>query len=155
MIFTTKRQAQYIDIIHQLVQQAPAIPGWSFHALYPPRHPGYNIVDRFGPTCIEPGELWIAPGAISSLGGGKYFVNIYAELYDPANIMHRKIIDAILFNILGERSFVLDLAGFKVTWLYSLSQELRYKCAPLNKLPAVLAHMKDPHDAGGVQRKSA
>lgn len=155
LIFTTKRQSHYVDIIDQLIQQAPAIPGWKFQAMYPPRHPRHNIVERFGPTYIEPEELWISPAAISSLAGGRFFVNIYAELYDPADIIDRQIVEAMLFNILGERSFVMDLAGFKVTWLYSLNQELRYKCAPLYKLPVLLARMKDPDYAGGEHRKSA
>jgi hypothetical protein len=155
MIFTAKRQLLYFDSIHQLVLQAPPIPGWKFHALCPPRHPGYKIVDRFGQTCIEPGELWVSPAAIPCLGGNKYFVNIYAELYDPADMTHRKIVDAMLFNILGERSFVLDLAGFKVTWLYNLSQQVRSKCLPLEKLPVILARMKDPDYEHGEQRKSA
>jgi hypothetical protein len=155
MIFTTKRQSYNIDIIDQIIQHAPVIPNWKFQAMYPPRHPGYNIVDRFGPTYIEPDELWISPAAISCLGDGKYFVNIYAELYDPADVIDRQIIEAILYNVLGERSFVRDLAGFKVTWLYSLNQQVRSKCIPLGMLPAILARMKDPDYADGKQRKRA
>jgi hypothetical protein len=142
MIFTAKRQLRYFDIIDQLVQHAPAIPGWKFHALYPPGQPAYKVVDRFGHSCIEPHELWISPSHTYQVGGGKYFVTIYAELYNPADETHRKIVDAILFNILGERSMVQDLAGFKVSWIYGFDQELRNQLKPLKKLPALFAEMK-------------
>lgn len=155
MIFTAKRQLPYFDIIGQLVQQAPVIPGWKFHALYPPMQPGYNIVKRFGATCIEPDELWISPATIFEVEGGKYFVDIYAELYNPSDLTHRKIVDAILFNILGERSMVLELAGFKVSWLYGFNQECRSRLKPLKKLPAVIAALKAQDARGGTQLKSA
>jgi hypothetical protein len=144
MIFTAKRQLYYFPIIEQLVSGAPPLPGWNFQALYPPREPGHNISERFGHTCISPHELWLAPSSVKQVGGGKYLLDIYAELYDPAEIIHRKAIDAVLFNILGERSMVIDIAGFEVKWVFCLSPEEKNKLSPLKKLPAIMHYGKHP-----------
>jgi hypothetical protein len=142
MIFTAKRQLYYFDIIEQLVSEAPSLPGWNFQALYPPKQPDHNISERFGEIGITPAELWLAPSSVKQVGGGKYLLDIYAELYNPAEITHRKAIDAVLFNILGERSMVIDIAGFEVKWVFCLSPEERNKLSPLKKLPAIMHSFK-------------
>ena len=144
MIFTAKRRMSFFHIIEQLVGQAPPLPGWNFQALYPPRQPDHNIRERFGDTCIDPNELWLAPTSITQVGGGKYLLEIYAELYDPALISHRKAIDAVLFNILGERSIATDIARFEVKWVFCLSPDERNKLLPLKSLPAIMYRLKEP-----------
>lgn len=142
MIFTAKRQLYYFNIIEELVSQAPALPGWNFQALYPPKQPDYNITERFGEIGISPAELWLAPSSVKRVGGGKYLLDIYAELYNPAEITHRKAIDAVLFNILGERCMVIDIAGFEVKWVFCLSPKERSRLIPLKNLPAIIHSFK-------------
>jgi hypothetical protein len=144
MIFTAKRQLYYFNIIEELVSEAPSLPGWRFQALYPPKQPDHKLCERFGHTSITPAELWLAPSSVKRVGGGKYLLDIYAELYNPAEITHRKAIDAVLFNILGERSMVMDIAGFEVKWVFCLSPEERDKLSPLKNLPAFMYRLKEP-----------
>ena len=92
---------------------------------------------------ISPAELWLAPSSVKRVGGGKYLLDIYAELYNPAEITHRKAIDAVLFNIIGERCMVIDIAGFEVKWVFCLSSEERNSLIPLKSLPAIMHSFKD------------
>ncbi|AXY77641.1 hypothetical protein D3H65_28275 [Paraflavitalea soli] len=135
-IITAGGNVKYFKAVEALVAKAPAIPGWIIHGFHPPRPIDFFIEQEHGDTGIDPHNLWFIPCLEDNLG--RPGITIYAERYLPVDRSFEAAAEAVLTNLLGERSAGLDLGWVEVKRLVELSDDGRSELMRLQDLPVYL-----------------
>jgi hypothetical protein len=107
-----------------LIAYAPVIPGWTFFALDQPRPIDLCIENLIKKTGVDPQEFKFSISANSPLG---CWLTIYHPMITPDNYHEVfKLAYGAVYNILGERSFGLNVGKLQVTNLsYANDDELK------------------------------
>lgn len=130
-------KARYFNHVDRFVATAPAIPGWEIKALEEPRPIDFLLEEELGHIDIDPHELRCAV----SDDGDQSEITVYHSLYtEEEHWIFQQVSEMAIYNILGERSFGLDIESICVTNL---------SCAPedavlirLEELPAHVLSFK-------------
>lgn len=148
LIITAKSKSNLFFKVDQLIKHAPQLPGWQFHALVPPRLPGHKIMDSFNDIGIDPDELRFCLSN-AHCPGPRINIEVFTEVYNPGISRYRQLIEAVVFNILGERAMATYIGEVEIKWLYTLSIQHRAKLLKLEKLPALLIPQKATENITG------
>jgi len=125
--------ARYFKYVDKIVGIAPEIPGWTVQALEAPRPIDFFWEEEMGHTGIDPHELRC------TIPDGDHLPDIvvYHSLYTEAkqwNFIHAA--ETAIYNVLGERSFGLDIGTITVGNLSSAPDNA--ELIKLEDLPAYL-----------------
>jgi hypothetical protein len=142
LIVTANGRSDLFFKVDQLIKQAPSLPDWQFQALIPPRIPDHSIVDRFSNLGIEVDALWFRFADSGHSGQGKN-IEVYAEVYNPWIDQYRQLVEAIVFNLLGERTMTNCIREVEIKWLYAFPPLHRACLQKLVELPALLLPQKE------------
>lgn len=130
-------KARYFKYVDNIVAIAPAIPGWTIQALEAPRSIDAFWEDEFGHNRIDPHELWCAVPGEEHLPG----IAVYHMMYTEAeNWLYTQAVEMALYNVLGERSFGLDIGPITVGNLSGAPQDA--ELIRLEELPAYMPRDK-------------
>jgi hypothetical protein len=111
LIITVDGKAQHFKKVDDLVAKAPAIPGWNFVALEDPKPIDFLLKPEIEETGIDPRELCFS-FASNAL---RTELIIYHLLCTPENKhLLYELAYAAVYNLLGERSFGMDIRGIRV-----------------------------------------
>jgi hypothetical protein len=107
-------------------------------ALDYPRAPGFSLDKYFPQVSIDPLRLWFLPWTLEEPTPGKVDIVVYSELYNcfEEQRQYKMAVYRILYNILGERSFALDLGRVDLGNVSEVRR--RKKLKPLEELPGYI-----------------
>jgi hypothetical protein len=109
----------YFKYVDNLVALAPEIPGWKIQALEPPRPIDFLWQEQVGHTDIDPREFWCTVPE-----GERAHLSVYHMLYTEANNWpYTQAAETAVYNVLGERSFGLDIRLITVSNLSHAPQD--------------------------------
>lgn len=137
LIITAYGKSKYFRMAENFVAKAPRMLGWKIVALQPPGMITQWLVPMYGRCGIDVEKLWFLP-AEASVPHGKVVLHIYAELYQQLSSEMEISIEAVLFDLLGERTMGLQVERFKVRSIFYLSQEEKDRLLKIEELPAWL-----------------
>jgi hypothetical protein len=146
LIVTANGRSDLFFKVDQLIKQAPSLPDWQFQALIPPRIPDHSIMDRFSDLGIELDALWFR--FADSGQHGRRHIEVYAEIYNPWIVRYRQLVEAIVFNLLGERTITHCIGEVEIKWLYASPPQHRARLQKLVMLPYLLLPQKDVQNIG-------
>jgi hypothetical protein len=133
-------KAQYFKYVDKIVGAAPEIPGWNIHALEAPKPIDSFWEQELGHTGIDPHELWCTVPDREH----RPRIAVYHMMYTEANNWHyTQAAEMAIYNVLGERSFGLDIGRITVANFSSAPED-----AELIKLEELPAYM--PHSQSGL-----
>lgn len=153
LIISANGKSRYFKKIDDFVAKAPVIPNWEIYALEHPPPIDFSIEEEFGDTGIDPHQLWFMP-MYEGMDGELFDVIIYSSMYRKEyNDSFDRAVEVVLWNLLGERSFALDIGEVIVDNLSCASEGV--ELIKLEDLPAYLAGRKSPFvvDASGEIRE--
>lgn len=136
LIITAGGNPIYFGAVEKLASKAPIIPGWDIFGSHPPRAIDFRIQERYKDTGIDPHKLWFIPCLEDD--HERPGITVYAERYLPVDKRFETAVEAVLTNLLGERSSGLDLDWVEVKRLPELSTDERSELIRLQDLPAYL-----------------
>jgi hypothetical protein len=142
-------KAGYFKYVDNLVALAPQIPGWKIQALEPPRPIDFLWQEQVGHVDIDPRELWCTVPE-----GERGRLSVYHMLYTEAdNWSYSQVAEAAVYNVLGERSFGLDIGRITVSNLSHAPQGA--ELIRVEELPAYMTRGKSGLvvDVGGEIRE--
>jgi len=145
LTITALGRATRFKTIDALVALAPEVPGWTITALEPPMPAAYGLEEQLIAAGIEVSELYFS-----------FYRNIRGEtgivVYHPlcteenrAAFLH--LAQGVVYNLLGERSFGLDIPFLKVA---NLSHAGDADIKKLEELPAGLDQRLSPLVVNGA-----
>jgi hypothetical protein len=134
MIITARGDAKCFKKIERLVAQAPELPGWNIIALYPPMPVTAFIEKELAELNIDPCNLWFDP-PYASASGKRIVLDIYAETYADITPKFVQAVTTVIFNILGEKVYGLEIDYLYVLNLLHLPKNQRTKLVNLQQLP--------------------
>lgn len=108
LIITAEGNAQYFDDVNALIEAAPKVEGWEFIAFVPPRGDAFEF--GFEDVVLKADDIWFLP--LKDLAHPEIVaIKICTPYYDRLKDYEwlRPAMYKILENILGEKSFALDL----------------------------------------------
>jgi hypothetical protein len=126
----------YFRRVDEIVAKAPIIPGWEIKALEDPFPIDFKLENQIAETGADPREMYFAPvGEHQPLK----FV-IYHPLYtEEKRYPFMVIASQAIYNLLGERSFGMDVRGIEVANLSSANRDEIYK---LEDLPDFIGSLR-------------
>jgi hypothetical protein len=96
--------------VEAFVAIAPEIPGWNIRALEDPRPVDFLLEELMEEAGIDPRECYF-----SFTGKNWKDIMVYHPLYTKDNgFLFLQLVDAAVFNLLGERSFGTDIGHLDV-----------------------------------------
>jgi hypothetical protein len=140
LVISASGDCRFFRRAELLVKKAPALPGWTFTALHPPRAIDFTIHEKYGDTGIDPHNLWFKPFK-NNVQGKQLNIIIYSELYrdEVKDGFYDAVLDVVC-NVLGERNFGLNMGIIRVANL-SVAPA-KQKLFKLEKLPAYVKKMQ-------------
>ncbi len=132
LIITAEGDADYFNEAMRLVAVAPKMSDWKFIALVPPR--GAEFQFAFEDIVLKVDDIWFQPvhdSAHPDAVGIRVCMPYFERLKELE--WFRPAVYNILENILGERSFALDLQYIEIGSLPGEPEEKGME--PLSKLP--------------------
>lgn len=110
LIITSYDNSRFFKKIEAFVARACEIPNWKIQALEPPTEPGFLIEERFGHTGIDEEDFRFVQGDET-----EDIICVYHPLYTEERYdIFKQVAAAVLYNILGERAFGLDIGYIEV-----------------------------------------
>lgn len=107
LTITVNGMDRHFKKVDAFVATAPDIPGWSIRALEDPKPVDFLLEELIEAVGIDPRECYF-----SFTGKDLKDIMVYHPLYTEANgFLFLQLVDAAIFNLLGERSFGTDI-GF-------------------------------------------
>ncbi len=135
LIITAGGKAKYFRMAENFVAKAPRMLGWKIVALQPPGLLTGLLVPMYGRAGIDVENLWFMPTGVST-PHDRMHLHIYAELYQEPSTEMEISVEAVLFDLLGEKTMGLQVERFSVHSIYSLSQEEKEQLREIEELPA-------------------
>ena len=137
LIITANGNAKQFKKIEDFVAKAPPLAGWKFIALEGPRPIDFLLQSQIEESGIDPTELLFSFDIDSAN-------RVYLTMYHPlCNMENEELIFELgsraVYNLLGERSFGLDIRKIRVA---NLSEAASGSVAKLEQLPACLGRSK-------------
>jgi hypothetical protein len=142
LVFTSYGRAKYFKKINYLVSKAPVMPGWTFTSLQPPVPIDYFMEEDYGHLNIDYFNCWFKPPELLS-SEGKYYLDVYAEIYTDITDEHETAIRAAVWNVLGEKVYASELRHIDVNSLFDLTKKQRSALINLQQLPGYIKD-RDP-----------
>ena len=124
IVFTTYGRARQFRKVERLVAGAPAIPGWRFLALDPPRPIDFFLEEDFDHLDFDPFNLWFEPPEFYD-HKDKCHLQVYADIYTPVTDKCIQAVTAAVYNVLGEKVVGLKIRVVEVCRLCELPREER------------------------------
>jgi hypothetical protein len=125
LTITVNGMDEHFKKVDAFVATAPEIPGWSIKALEDPRPIDFLLEELMAEDGIDPRECYF-----SFTGKDGKDIMVYHPLYRADNgFLFLQLVDAAIFNLLGERSFGTDIGHLDVDNL---------SCADLNDIHKLL-----------------
>ena len=135
LIISAHGNYNYFKRVEELVSKAPSIPGWEIIAFMPPCPIDFGISAHYGHTGIDPYNLWFIPTLIED---EPPFIVVFAEEYKREDLEFEAAVEAVIVNLLGERSANLGLSAVVVACLDDFDAGERSEMMKLQELPAYL-----------------
>ena len=133
VVFTTYGNCRHFRKCETLVAKAPKIPGWNFIALQPPRKVDSFIEEDFGHLNIDPFNLWFEPPGDPG-ATNRVHLKVYAEMYTEFTEEFEQAVKAVVYNVLGEKVYALEIQSVYLDNLLELSKEERVDLVNLQQL---------------------
>lgn len=146
LVISADGRKKHFNKIDSLVAKAPKIPCWNIHALMQPQEIDFRIEEKFGITGIDPCDLWFTP----SPGDGNEEVDVivYSAMRTKKNAEVFELIAVhVMYNLLGERSFALDIGYIDTDNLSRAPKDT--ELIKLEELPAYLGNRRSPFAVDG------
>ncbi len=121
LVFTTYGRTRHFRKVETLVAKAPALPGWTFLALDPPRPIDFFFDKDFPHLDIDPFNLWFEPPEFYG-DSDKTYLQVYVDTYAAITEQHEQAVRAAAYNILGEKVYALRIRDVEVQRLCELSK---------------------------------
>lgn len=112
LTITVNGKAMHFKKVDAFVATAPELPGWNFYALEAPMPIDYLLEKQIEDAGIHPGELYFS-------FGGNDLEDSTIVVYHPLCTEYNKrfilqLANVAIYNLLGERSFGLDIDCLEV-----------------------------------------
>jgi hypothetical protein len=130
---TVKGKTTHFEKAEAFVAFAPEIPGWKFNALDAPMPIDYFLEKEIEDLSIHPSEFSFS---FEEGDPGSGCIIVYHPLFTEDNkreFLH--LAHAAVYNLLGERSFGMDLQYLEIDNLSTAGSRALYK---LEELPALM-----------------
>ncbi|OQP62225.1 hypothetical protein [Niastella populi] len=139
LTITVNGRAMHFKKVDLFVATAPEIPGWSITALEEPMPVEFLLEKQMGEAGVDPAEFSFSfDGNDTELA----HVIVYHPLCGDDNAARfLELAYGALYNLLGERSFGLDLGHLEVD---NLSNANRDNVYPIDELPTHIGWRKSP-----------
>jgi hypothetical protein len=137
LVITAYGREKYFRMAENFVAKAPRILGWKITALQPPGMLRSVLVAMYGHAGIDVENLWFLPPG-HTVGKEKINLRVYGELYKEATVEMRTSVEAVLFNLVGEKTMGLHVENFTVGSVYNLSPEAKDRLLKIEEFPAWL-----------------
>jgi hypothetical protein len=99
--------------VDDLIDEAPEIPGWKFNALMPPGRIDFVVDDLTKAAGVDPKEFRFS---FLKPKNNRFDIVVFHPSYTPENdIPIFELVDQIVFNMLGERTFGDYIKSIDVT----------------------------------------
>jgi hypothetical protein len=108
MIITANGDPKRFKRIERLINKAPLLKGWQFQALYPPMPPDFRLKERYPDLAIAVEDIWFCPEELHR-EEDKYDLVLYVPPQVLISEEYREAMYSIVYNVLGERSAILDM----------------------------------------------
>lgn len=132
LVITVDAQRKYFKAVDDLVDNAPVIPGWSIKALIPPGAIDFIVEERIKWAGVDPEEFrfsFLKPKT------NRADLTVFHPLYTPENdIPIYELVDQIILNLLGERSFGNNIRSIDVTHISNAEPDKLEKLEVLHRL---------------------
>lgn len=135
MIITAYGKVEYFRMAEKFVAKAPNLEGWKIVALQPPGMLQGMLVPMFGKAGIDIENLWFLPPK-DLRPAKKIFFEVYAELYKEVTTEMMVAVEAVLYNLLGEKAMGLEFDGFEIENVFLLPPEQKDDLLRIEELPA-------------------
>jgi hypothetical protein len=137
LIFTANGNRRHFDKIEKLVEKAPAIENWTFYALYPSMPAAYQIAHIYPGLEIDPDDIYFSPLQLQP-NQGSYDLTFYIPEDVELSEAYLRAVEDIVYNLLGERSAVMDIYFIDVFYVQEASIEIQESLRNINELPAFI-----------------
>ncbi|NII29153.1 hypothetical protein HB364_29005 [Pseudoflavitalea sp. X16] len=142
LIITTYGKVRYFHLAEAFVAKAPRMPGWQVIALQPPGLLGELLLPFYGRSGIDLTNCWFLPPDHRCIDG-RYELSVYAELYTAITTEMNMAVEALAYELLGEKT-----KGFHISWitihnLLACTPEEKQRLLRMEQLPAWL-HAQGP-----------
>lgn len=103
-IFTANGRHTHFTKVERLIAEAPAIPGWHFCGLMPPRTAGFQLESDFPEISFNPALCWFLP-PVKHEPTQRWVVCLYMDTYEELTIEHADMARQVVYNLLGEKVY--------------------------------------------------
>ena len=122
LIITVNGKAQHFEKVDAFVATAPEIPGWRINALEDPMPIDFSLEKEIKMAGIHPAEMSFSFADDDTESG---CITIYHPLLTKENSRDFwRLAHAAVYNLLGERSFGLDIYELDITNLSASGDEV-------------------------------
>jgi hypothetical protein len=133
LTITVHGKAMHFKKVDALVAVAPDIPGWNIRALEGPMPVDFIPYKHLAEAGIDPKELYFS---IDNEAPERAFITVYHPLCTEENEhLLSQLALTVVYNLLGERSYGLDIADIEVA---NLSVADPNEVQKLEELPAAI-----------------
>jgi hypothetical protein len=145
IIISSHGNYHYFAQVEAMVAAAPLTLSWEVVAFEPPRKADHFIHELFGRLPFESSDLRFRPLELyNNCYGIPPVITVYVDIPKPVSKKYRRAIDHMIYNVLGERSTILDISGIVVEQLSRLTEEQAEETAPIEMLPEFIVDLSPP-----------
>jgi hypothetical protein len=133
LIITVHGKAMHFKKVDAFVATAPDIPGWTVRALEDSMPIHFSLEKQIAEAGIDPREFYFS---FDDNNANNLAVTVYHPLCTNSNMpAYLQLAYEAIYNLLGERSFGLDLGDVEMANLSGADSEAIY---PLEELPTLI-----------------
>ncbi|NII27755.1 hypothetical protein HB364_21915 [Pseudoflavitalea sp. X16] len=145
IIISARGDYRHFAGVEALAAAAPLSLPWEVMAFEPPRKPDYCIHERFGHLAFDVDDLLFLPLELyKDIDNGPPVITIYTDIDRPAGKKYQAATEQVIYNVLGEKSTVLDISGIVVERLSRLTEEQQVETAPIDLLSEFIVDLSPP-----------
>lgn len=134
-IITPYGNPKYFRMAETMARKAPPMDNWEIIALQPPGLLGELLEAGYGRTGIDLNNLWFTT-PLERAANGRIMLKIYAELFrEPTGEMEIAL-EAVIYEILGEKVIGLEIGDIELIALWELSEKQKESLVSIGELPA-------------------
>lgn len=137
LIITAYGKARYFRMAETFVAKAPKMDGWEIVALQPPGLLGELLLPFYGRSGIDLTHCWFLPPDHRCIDG-RYGLSVYAELYTPVTTEMEIAVEALAYELLGEKTMGLDIGYLTIHNLFECTPAEKQQLLKMDQLPAWL-----------------
>lgn len=137
LIITACGKVRYFRMAESFVAKAPKMDGWEILALQPPGMLGEALLSFYGRSGIDLTNCWFLPPDVRCIDG-RYGLSVYAELYTDITTEMEIAVEALAWELLGERTMGLDIGWITIHNLLQCTPQEKHQLLKMEQLPAWL-----------------